>query len=72
MKAKLTISIEKALALQACQVAESRGISLSAFIEEALFNICKSADPFSAKWKGRVKLARRTGLRFQRLKKKYL
>lgn len=73
MKAKLTVTIDRDLVPKAKRYAGSRGVSLSQLIERALREMSDSAQPsFSARWRGKLRPARRRDERYRRLAEKYL
>lgn len=73
MKQKLTITVDGELIPLAKRYARSRGVSLSALIEQSLREATGGDDlPFGTKWRGKFKLAERTGdPRYEYLVKKY-
>ena len=73
MKHKLTITIDKELIPLAKRHARSKGVSLSALIEQSLREATAGDElPFGTKWRGKFKLAERTGdPRYEYLVKKY-
>jgi post-segregation antitoxin (ccd killing protein) len=73
MKAKLTISVDSALVPRAKRFARSRGVSLSALIEDGLRNAVRAGEPsFAARWQGKFRPARRGDARCRALARKYL
>ena len=72
-KAKLTVTIDEELIPKAKEQARSQGVSLSDFIERALRGlILEKRRPFSARWRGRFKAARRKDDRYEALTERYL
>ncbi len=73
MKHKLTITIDEELIPLAKRHARSKGVSLSALIEQSLREATGGDDlPFGTKWRGKFQLAERTGdPRYEYLVKKY-
>lgn len=72
-KAKLTVTIDEELIPKAKEQARSQGVSLSDFIERALRGlILEKRRPFSARWRGRFKAARRKDDRYEALAERYL
>ena len=73
MKQKLTITVDSELVPMAKRYAKSKGVSLSALIEQALRNAAESDEvPFGTKWRGKFKLAEKTGdPRYEYLVKKH-
>ena len=72
-KAKLTVTIDEELIPKAKERARSQGVSLSDFIERALRGlILEKRRPFSARWRGRFKAARRKDDRYEALAERYL
>ena len=63
MKQKLTITVDSELVPVAKRYAKSKGVSLSALIEQALRDATVERDdvPFGTKWRGKFKLAEKTG-----------
>ena len=63
MKQKLTITVDSELVPVAKRYAKSKGVSLSALIEQALRDATVQRDdvPFGTKWRGKFKLAEKTG-----------
>ncbi|MCY4576514.1 MAG: DUF6364 family protein [Chloroflexi bacterium] len=63
MKQKLTITMDSELVPVAKRYAKSKGVSLSALIEQALRDATVQRDdvPFGTKWRGKFKLAEKTG-----------
>jgi post-segregation antitoxin (ccd killing protein) len=73
MKTKLTVTIDEELIPKAKDEARSRGVSLSDLIERSLRALTlEKRRPFSARWRGRFKAARRKGDRYKALAEKYL
>ena len=73
MKAKLTVTIDEELIPRAKEHARSQGVSLSDLIERALRGLTlEQRRSFSARWRGRLKAARRKGDRYKALAEKYL
>lgn len=72
MKKKLTITVDEDLLPRAKSYARSRGLSLSAVVEEALRSLAGAEQPsFSERWQGKFTLAERDGDRYRYLVKKY-
>ena len=72
-KAKLTVTIDEEMIPKAKEQARSQGVSLSDFIERALRGlILEKRRPFSARWRGRFKAARRKDDRYEALAERYL
>jgi len=63
VKQKLTITMDSELVPVAKRYAKSKGVSLSALIEQALRDATVQRDdvPFGTKWRGKFKLAEKTG-----------
>ncbi|HXJ78787.1 MAG TPA: DUF6364 family protein [Candidatus Methylomirabilis sp.] len=73
MKAKLTVTIDEELIPKAKERARAQGVSLSDLIERALRGLTlEERPPFSARWHGRFKAARRKDDRYRALAAKYL
>ena len=73
MKAKLTVTIDEDLIPKAKAEARFQGVSLSDLIERALRGLTlEKRRPFSARWRGRFKAARRQDDRYKALAEKYL
>ena len=73
MKQKLTVTVEAELIPLAKRHARSRGVSVSALIEESLREITQGATPsFSSKWRGQFREAERDDTRYEALARKYL
>ncbi len=73
MKQKLTVTVEAELIPLAKRYARSRGVSVSALIEESLRDITKAATPsFSSRWRGKFREAERDDQRYEALARKYL
>ena len=73
MKQQLTITVDAELVQLAKQHARSRGVSLSALIEECLREVaCAHPESFSSRWRGRFRAADRGGPRYDSLVEKYL
>ena len=73
VKRKLTVTIDEELLPRAKGFARSRGVSLSQLIEEALRELSDADRPsFSGRWRGRLRVAKRSDERFRRLAEKYL
>ena len=72
MKTKLTVTIDRDLLPEAKRYARSRGLSLSAVIEDALRSLATpQQQSFSERWQGKFKLAERDDERYKYLVKKY-
>lgn len=73
MKTKLTVTIDEELIPKAKEHARSRGVSLSDLIEGALRSMTlEKRRSFSARWRGRFKVAGRRDDRYKALAEKYL
>ena len=73
MKTKLTVTIDEEVIPKAKRYARSRGVSLSRLIEQALLELIESERlSFTAKWRGKLRAAKRSDERYRRLAEKYL
>lgn len=73
MKQKLTITVDAELVPAAKRYARSRGMSLSAVIEQSLREVAgEETQTFSQKWRGKFKAAEHGDARYEALAKKYL
>ncbi len=73
MKTKLTVTIDEELLPKAKQFAQSRRVSLSRLIEEALRELSvRGGRSFSERWRGAFRPAAREDARYRRLARKYL
>ena len=73
MKRKLTITVDENLIPVAKKYARSRGMSLSAMIENALREATAQRDQsFASRWRGKFRPAERDDPRYDALSKKYL
>ncbi len=73
MKRKLTITVDADIIPLAKRYARSRGVSLSSLIERSLREVAGESGPsFAARWRGRLKEARRGDERYDALARKYL
>lgn len=73
MKRKLTITVDSELLPRAKRYARMRGVSLSSLVEASLRAVAaEEAPPFSERWRGRFKEARRDDARYEALARKYL
>lgn len=74
MKQKLTITVDSELIPIAKQYARSRGMSLSALIEQSLRDVVGDPAPsFVSRWRGKFRPAEREDdSRYDALAKKYL
>lgn len=73
MKQKLTITIDSGLLPVAKRYARSRGMSLSAVIEQQLRDVAgEETQTFAQKWRGKFKSAEGGDARYEALAKKYL
>ena len=74
MKQKITITVDAELLPLAKQYAQTRGVSLSALIEQALRELADEETPtFAAKWRGKFQAAERENdARYDALVSKYL
>lgn len=74
MKAKLTLTIDRALIPRAKRYARGRGVSLSALVESALAEMTAAEEhrSFAERWRGCLQLKRRgDDPRFRALLEKY-
>ncbi len=72
MKQRLSITVEADLIPVAKRYARSKGVSLSALIEESLREITQdAAETFSRRWRGKFREAERDDPRCQALARKY-
>jgi post-segregation antitoxin (ccd killing protein) len=73
MKQKLTITVDAELLPLAKRYARSRGVSLSALIEQSLREVAGGHAPsFASRWRGTFRAAERDDPRYDALAKKYL
>ena len=73
MKQKLTITVDAELLPLAKRYARSRGVSLSALIEQSLREVAGADAPsFAARWRGKFRAAGRDDPRYDALARKYL
>jgi hypothetical protein len=73
MKTKLTITVDRELVPNAKRYARSRGMSLSAVIEDALRGLAEGEGrSFAERWQGKFVLAERDDERYRALVKKYV
>ena len=73
MKKRLTISMDADVIAIAKRCANSRGISLSALIEQSIRESAKADTPsFASRWRGEFRAAERKATRYDALAKKYL
>lgn len=73
MKKRLTISMDTDVIAIAKRYANSRGISLSALIEQSIRESVKADTPsFASRWRGEFRAAERKAPRYDALAKKYL
>ena len=73
MKQKLTITVDADLVPIAKRHARSRGVSLSAFIEQYLREVTgDQTQPFASRWRGQFRPAERNVPRYDALAAKYL
>lgn len=73
MKKKLTITLDADVIPIAERYAQSRGVSLSSLIEQALKELTAEGEPsFSSRWRGKFQAARRNDARYEGLARKYL
>ena len=73
MKEKLTIRVDRELALRAERHAQARGVSVSSLMESALREVVEESRPsFASRWRGKFKEARREDVRHKALARKYL
>ena len=80
MKGRLSLTIEPRIVHRAKRVARERNTSLSAMVEDLLREAVAGRDEgngeeaspaFSRRWAGKVKLAPKKGVRYERLAGKY-
>lgn len=73
MKQKLTITVDAELLPLAKRYARSRGVSLSALIEQSLREVAGADAPsFAARWRGKFRAAGHDDPRYAALARKYL
>jgi post-segregation antitoxin (ccd killing protein) len=73
MKTKLTVTVDRDLIPKAKRYARSRGMSLSAVIENALRGLAEDeGKSFVDRWQGKFVLAERDDERYRALVKKYV
>jgi hypothetical protein len=73
MKTKLTLTIDEGLIPQAKRYAEAQRESLSGLVEKALQDLTQTQEiPFSNRWRGKFKAARRAATRYKALSRRYL
>lgn len=75
MKKRLTISVDADVIAIAKRYANSRGISLSALIEQSIRETVKAkgdTPSFASRWRGEFRAAERKAPRYDALAKKYL
>ena len=73
MKKKLTLTVDAELIPRAKEMARSRGISLSQWVEDLLRESERNGEPsFSSRWAGRFVAAERADDRYDALARKYL
>ena len=73
MKQKLTITVDPQVLIAAKRHARSRGVSLSAMIEQSLRDETVVGEPsFASRWRGRFRAAERDDPRYEALARKYL
>ncbi len=73
MKQKLTITVDAEILPLAKRYARSRGVSLSALVEQSLREMAGAGAPsFAARWRGKFRAATRDDPRYKALAKKYL
>ena len=73
MKQKLTLTVDPEVVVAAKRYARSRGVSLSALIEQRLREEMLGAEPsFASRWRGRFRPAERDDPRYEALARKYL
>jgi Family of unknown function (DUF6364) len=79
MKSRYTFTLDPEVSHRAKSVAHARGQSLSGMVEDLLtqeigrepgFKVT-ALQPFSKRWKGRMKMTEKTDLRVERLKIKH-
>ena len=72
MKQKLTITVDAELLSRAKQYARSRGVSLSALIEQAIREkVGEDGPSFASRWLGAFRFAERDDPRYEALLRKY-
>lgn len=72
MKRKLTITVDAELLQIAKRYARSRGVSLSALVEQALRQVAGDRTPsFATRWRGRFWAADGDDTRYEALARKY-
>ena len=73
MKQKLTITVDADLIPVAKLFARTRGVSLSALVENSLREVTSEDAPtFASRWRGQFRAAEHDDLRYAVLAKKYL
>ncbi len=73
MKQKLTITVDSDLVPAAKRYARSRGVSLSAIVEESLREVAGTDDEsFASRWRGQFRAAERNAPRYDALAGRYL
>jgi hypothetical protein len=73
MKTKLTVTVDRDLIPKAKRYARSRGMSLSAVIENALRGLAEDeGQSFGERWRGAFVLAERDDERYRALVKKHV
>ncbi len=73
MKAKLNLTIDEDLVPQSKEYARSKSISVSQLVEQLLRAVTQKQSPtFTSKWRGKFKVSKRTGPRFDKLQKRFL
>ncbi len=73
MKQKLTITVDAELLPIAKRYARSRGVSLSALIEQSLREMAgENTQSFASRWRGKFRAVERDDPRYQALDRKYL
>jgi hypothetical protein len=73
MKTKLNLTIDKDLIPKCKSYAKARGKSVSQLVEELLREKTEKGEPtFSTKWRGQFKSVKKSGVRYEKLKKRYL
>ena len=73
MKERVTLTLDPSVSHRAKSVARARGTSFSGLVEGLLAEKTGqvAAAPFNVKWAGKLKVAEKTGSRFEYLKRKY-
>ncbi len=73
MKTRLNLTLDQDLILLSKEHAQSKGMSVSEFVEELLRKaIVDDGSTFSEKWRGKFNEAGKQGPRHERLKERFL